>query len=332
MVKVDEVFHTYSRFPVVVRLLIIVLLMTLTVGVIIHFIEPNTFPTIFDGIWWAIVTATTVGYGDFVPQSFFGRLVGVVLILFGIGFVTFFLTTLASSTITTKNSLKQGELAFKKGNHTIVVGWNERAKNTIIHLHQLHPDLQIVLIDESVQERPIDIKNVHFIRGNPTEDVTLQRANVRQAKTVLITADQRKSETEADTKSIIVLLAIKGLNPLIYSIVELLTPEQLKNCRRAGADEILQSAYISSLLMVNSTLFNGVATVFSDLLDHQEGNKMIYIHSPEELTHESFERVCQHYLNHQTLVLGIKRGEQLLLNPTPSLQLEEEDKLIVIQR
>ena len=38
------------------------------------FLEPETFPTIFDGIWWAIITASTVGYGDYVPHSVLGRL------------------------------------------------------------------------------------------------------------------------------------------------------------------------------------------------------------------------------------------------------------------
>lgn len=38
-----------------------------------------------DGLWWAIVTMTTVGYGDYYPQSPGGRLLGVLLMIFGIG-------------------------------------------------------------------------------------------------------------------------------------------------------------------------------------------------------------------------------------------------------
>ena len=41
----------------------------------------------FDALWWAVVTATTVGYGDIYPVTTEGRLVGMLLMFFGIGLV-----------------------------------------------------------------------------------------------------------------------------------------------------------------------------------------------------------------------------------------------------
>ena len=53
-------------------------------GTLMAVIDPNV-ETPFDGIWWAWVTVTTVGYGDIVPGSTAGRLFGSFLILMGIG-------------------------------------------------------------------------------------------------------------------------------------------------------------------------------------------------------------------------------------------------------
>jgi voltage-gated potassium channel Kch len=49
-----------------------------------------------DGIWWAIVTATTVGYGDISPVTTEGRIIAVVLMLLGIGVIGAFTATVAS--------------------------------------------------------------------------------------------------------------------------------------------------------------------------------------------------------------------------------------------
>ncbi|MEW5838624.1 MAG: ion channel [Pseudomonadota bacterium] len=57
--------------------------LTLSIGTLVATIDP-AFHSLWDGLWWALVTISTVGYGDFVPVSAEGRLLGAVLIMFGV--------------------------------------------------------------------------------------------------------------------------------------------------------------------------------------------------------------------------------------------------------
>jgi voltage-gated potassium channel len=56
---------------------------------------------IWDGIWWAVVTVTTVGYGDVYPRSVGGRIVAMIVMLFGIGFLSVLTATIASRFVQT---------------------------------------------------------------------------------------------------------------------------------------------------------------------------------------------------------------------------------------
>ena len=69
-------------------------LLILVGGACLSILEPETVKGGYgDGIWWAIVTASTVGYGDISPTTLWGRLIAVVLMLVGIGLMS----TLAAS-------------------------------------------------------------------------------------------------------------------------------------------------------------------------------------------------------------------------------------------
>jgi len=53
-------------------------------GVVERLVDPQTFDTVWLGMWWAIQTVTTVGYGDVVPGSTAGKVIGSFLMLGGL--------------------------------------------------------------------------------------------------------------------------------------------------------------------------------------------------------------------------------------------------------
>jgi voltage-gated potassium channel len=63
-------------------------IITVVAGLLVTVVEHGTYPSIGTGLWWAAQTVTTVGYGDNVPTSLAGRLVAVLVMFMGIGFLT----------------------------------------------------------------------------------------------------------------------------------------------------------------------------------------------------------------------------------------------------
>ncbi len=70
--------------------------LTVIAGAVQSTIDTRDFETFWDGVWWAVVTVTTVGYGDLVPHTVAGRIIAMCLMLLGIGFLAVLTATVAS--------------------------------------------------------------------------------------------------------------------------------------------------------------------------------------------------------------------------------------------
>jgi voltage-gated potassium channel Kch len=62
--------------------------MTVGTGLLMTVVDHDNFPSLGGGLWWAVQTVTTVGYGDHVPESTGGQLLAALVMLVGIGFIT----------------------------------------------------------------------------------------------------------------------------------------------------------------------------------------------------------------------------------------------------
>jgi voltage-gated potassium channel len=105
MARLNPVERRMSRFlrePVSVRNAASVIAVSTTCvvlasGVLMRVLDPSEYPSIGRGLWWAMQTVTTVGYGDVTPEHTSGRLVGVVVMLWGIAFVSILVAAITST-------------------------------------------------------------------------------------------------------------------------------------------------------------------------------------------------------------------------------------------
>jgi len=90
---VHKVLKAHSLYYVI----LVVFLLALVGGGLLFKVEgPSGLETVGDGVWFAFVTMTTVGYGDFTPATSGGRVIAILLMLIGIGFLSVLTGTVAS--------------------------------------------------------------------------------------------------------------------------------------------------------------------------------------------------------------------------------------------
>ena len=83
---------------------------------------------IFDAIYWAVVTITTVGYGDIVPSSKVGKIFALMIIISGPALLSLITATIASIFVERKIREGKGLEAVKDRGHIIICGWNENGE------------------------------------------------------------------------------------------------------------------------------------------------------------------------------------------------------------
>ena len=87
---------------------VVVILLVLAGALLVRLLEPKTFDNFGLSAWWAVETVTTVGYGDIVPTTTQGRIVGTVLMITGVSMIPL-VTSVVVSILAAKRAEQQSQ-------------------------------------------------------------------------------------------------------------------------------------------------------------------------------------------------------------------------------
>jgi len=106
-------------------------------GFIVIYLETGPITEKETPFWWAIVTMTTVGYGDFYPATPEGRFFAVIIMFAGISLVSLLTATISSIYVAKRIREDKGLEKVNISDHIILCGWNKNAESIIDSLKNL---------------------------------------------------------------------------------------------------------------------------------------------------------------------------------------------------
>lgn len=251
-------------------------------SLLIFLVENETFPTIFDGFWWVMTTVTTVGYGDYFPVTIGGRIIAIFLYIFGIGLIGVAIGKIIDSLAIFRKKRIEGDIVYKESGHFIIIGWSQKAHFAIKEMLETSGDVEVVIVDQ-LREAPMLSENIHYIKGEAANADTLERANIKGAKAVLIFADDHlHNDQMTDGKSLLIASSIEAIAPKVHTIVEIMEEKHIDNFKHVHVDEFIVSNETISSLAVRSAFRKGISGIYGQLLRRSVGEDLYHVPLREE--------------------------------------------------
>ena len=289
--------------------LLILLWIGSSIGIL--YLEDGDLSEIGNAFWWTIVTITTVGYGDYAPDSLYGRILAIFLMLAGIGLVSTITGTISSIFTTRKIMEGRGLGMVESTKHIVVCGWNENIEHLLSCMGQIVDDNKhdIVLINNLTEDQLNSIKasfsnlNLEFVRGDHSSESTLNLANLKEANSVIIISDD--SIPEDDDKTILTTLTIKNLFPKLKVVAYVSDRKKIPYLKRANADEVITDENFKSFLAATHIIEPGVPQAINQLLDVHSENRFKSEKIDENFIGKNFKELFNYYKNNNLLCIGL---------------------------
>ncbi len=292
--------------------------------------------SLFDATWYLVETLTTVGYGDMLPVSPTGRLIGFLFLLSSVGVYGFIIGQMATFVSAFKEKKMLGLNGTNFTNHIVIIGWNEFGQSVVSHLLAAGRQVAVVTKDRS----SIDIIHEYYstdkvftLYSDYNNFDLLEKVNIREASIVFINLND-------DTEKLVYIINIKKKYADLNYVVTLDNGNLKATFVNAGITYAISKNEISSKLLASYIYEPDVAFFTEELIayaheDHEYDMKQLIVkpgnpfaNVPYEKAFFDLKRSCN------VVLLGIVKmvnGKRTLMkNPAEQVFIHEGDYLVVL--
>jgi voltage-gated potassium channel len=311
-----------------IKMALAILLTIFIIGTIgFHFIEGWSF---VDSFYTTIATLSTVGYGDFSPDTTAGKFFTVFIIIFGVGMMFYTLVLLAETFIEgrVRNLLGRGKLEKiieKMNNHYIICGGGRIG--FLICRELMAGKMPCVVIDNN-QEVIQKAQEEGFIycKGDATQDKVLIAAGIKRAKGIICVLP-------TDAENLYVILTAKELNQKIYIMARSEEEESEHRLLRAGADRVMSPYTLGGVRMAMAIL----RPAMLDFIEITTSRQSLELRMEEISICKNSQFISKTLEDsgirkrYGLIIVAVKKDSgKMIFNPMANYIIEEGDRLIAM--
>jgi voltage-gated potassium channel len=324
-----EVLAT-KRFELLTLLLLLAFVVT-TGAIAIYVLEEthnSHINSIFDALYWSLVTISTVGYGDIAPVSPAGRVIAMMIILSGIAMISFATSVIVSAFSEKLTTLKEERVVDeinKNREFLIVCGYGQMAK-TFLRQKEAHRYNYIILDTDPERVEEAIHDGFDAIHDDASRHETLARFRIEGSNVTVLAL------TNNDVENIYITLNAKSISSKIRVIARASGSDLLSKYRRAGADHVLLPNESASTMMVTAvtrpTMYKAIHAIFTG--QHAARLDEVPIYSGMAVEGKQIRQID--FRRHKLALIGLHKGiaGTFIFNPDEATTLEVGDTLLVM--
>jgi len=276
-----------------------------------------------------VVTLTTVGYGDLAPTSRASRLYTMALILTGVGFMIYAVTSWARLVMEgeIQSALGRRRLLMdikKLRDHYIICGFGRIGE--IIARQLRERGVPLVVIENNPETiATLSESGYHFLQGDASREEVLKEAGIERARGLV-------AVVSSDANNVFITLTARSLNPGIFIVARGVEPGSDQKLLRAGANRV-ESPYELGGRKMAQTILRPNVTTFIDLAMKEDVDlsmEEIMVAPTSPLVGLALkDSGIRQQLN--IIVVSIKQASgEMLFNPSPGTKISAGDTLIAL--
>ena len=306
----------------------LILLCVIMVGTMgFHFLEG--WP-LFESLYATISTISTVGYGDFVPETSGGRFFTIFLIIFGVGTMLYTAGLFAETMFEGRLRLILGRGKLERAiarlhNHYIICGCGRIGYLISRELTEAKVPFVVVDNNQDVLQKIEDDGFIYY-KGDATEDKTLIGAGIKRAKGVVCVLP-------TDAENLYVILTAKELNPDLFVLSRSEEESSESRLMRAGADRVMSPYTLGGMRMAMAILrpamldFIEITTMRQNLELRMEE---LSICDGSPIIGKSLEE-SEIRSRYGLIIVAVKKDTgKMIFNPLANYVIEKGDKMIAM--